>query len=70
MVGYDNLILGPGIPGAGGRDGILAGDARFNVSESVEVSEKSEVEDEKVDSGTEEETVGGTKEEARIVLKV
>lgn len=32
MVGYDNLIFGPGIPRAGGEDGILAGDGRLNVS--------------------------------------
>lgn len=43
MVGYDNLIFGPAVPGAG-RNGIAVGDSRLNVSgkwdgESVDGSE-------------------------------
>lgn len=34
MVGYDNLIMGPGIPGLG-KDGLIAGDERFNNTENA-----------------------------------
>lgn len=32
MVGYDNLIFGPGLPGDRGADGIREGDERLHVS--------------------------------------
>jgi hypothetical protein len=32
MCGYDNLIFGAAIPGLGGGDGILPGDARLSTS--------------------------------------
>ena len=50
MVGYDNLIFGPAIPGAGG-DGIAAGDSRLNVGSGGALKEGV---DEKVDSEREE----------------
>jgi hypothetical protein len=60
MAGYDNLIFGPGVPGLG-SDGVMKGDERLarnvvvgkedKVGIKVEVME---VDDEEVDSGTEE----------------
>jgi hypothetical protein len=40
MCGYDNLIFGAAVPGLGGADGILPGDARLNYSKKEGLHEK------------------------------
>lgn len=57
MVGYDNLIFGPTLPGYRSQDGVLAGDSRLNVSEKNTADAELQDKEQKFDSGTEKDTL-------------